>query len=299
MLSADGTGLGDLPGIRFPKPVWLNNWGGRTNVGCGTARCAQVTLVKQLEQLFLCGAANIWKRQLWAPKPIYRSHAHVRTEKEPQHSPGITQLTFVFTLINHVHGCGQVPHLDAAIWMPGEQVAAWPGAHSAGSFTFSHSKWRDGSAVNCLDLTDPTAGETPSYQNNCTWQSLASKVSTVLVLSRHQTCYQKKTFLPDKIPPLAQRHAAQLQTAPSPQSTCSLTTCFFLLGDSHMFDVHFHFAMIRNPRLSQEWHQLAPSYARHSRKLTCRNSTLNHIKCTPKNPRMINPRLSTQITFVL
>lgn len=180
-MSAATATLADLPGIRFPKPVWLNNWGGRTDVGCGTARRTQVTLVKQLEQLFLCGATNIWKRQLLVPKFIYRSHAHVRTEKEPHHSPGITQLTFVFTLINHVHSCGQVPHLDAAIWMPSEEVAAWPGAHSAGSFTFSHSKWRDSSAVNCLDLTDPTGRETPGYQNNCTWQSLASKVSSVSI----------------------------------------------------------------------------------------------------------------------
>lgn len=181
LMSAAGGTLSDLPGIRLPKPVWLNNWSGRTDVGCGTTRCTQVTLVKQLEQLFLCGATNIWKRQLLVPKSLYCSHAHVRTENEPPHSPGIIQLTFVFALINHVHSCGQVPHLDAAIWMPSEEVAAWPGAHSAGSFTFSHSKWRDGSAVNCLDLTDSTERQTPSCQNNCIWQSLASKVSIAAI----------------------------------------------------------------------------------------------------------------------
>lgn len=43
--------------------------------------------------------------------------------------------------------------------------------------------------------------------------------------------------------------------------------------------------------------QVAPSYARYSRILTCRNSIFNHIK-HEKNPRMKNPRLSTQIIFV-
>lgn len=162
--------------------------------------------------------------------------------------------------------------------MSSEEVAAWPGAHPAGSFTFPHSKWRDGSAVNSLDLTDPTGREIPNYLNNCTWQSLATEVSTCSIFwegtklaIRRTPCIQMK-FLP-----LHDWHTAQLQTIPShPQSNCTLTTC--LLGSPYMFYVHFLFAMIRKLRLSQQWQKPAPSYARHSRKLTCRNNTFTHIK---------------------
>lgn len=161
--------------------------------------------------------------------------------------------------------------------MSSEEVAAWPGAHPAGSFTFPHSKWRDGSAVNSLDLTDPTGREIPNYLNNCTWQSLATEVSTCSIFwegtklaIRRTPCIQMK-FLP-----LHDWHTAQLQTIPSqPQSNCTLTAC--LLGRPHMFYVHFLFAMIRKLRLSQQWQKPVPSYARHSRKLTRRNNTFTHI----------------------
>lgn len=61
--------------------------------------------------------------------------------------------TLVLSLVDHIHGCGQVPHLDAAVGVASEQVAPWPGAHPAGALTLSHSEGRDCSAVYSLDLT--------------------------------------------------------------------------------------------------------------------------------------------------
>lgn len=183
--------------------------------------------------------------------------------------------------------------------MSSEEVAAWPGAHPAGSFTFSHNKWRDGSAVNSLDLTDPTGRETPNYQNDCTWQSLANEVRTGSIFwEGTKLATRKRLFLLMKFLPLHAWHTAQLQTIPShPQSICTLTAC--LLGNPNMFRVHFLLAMIRKLRLSQEWQKPAPSYAKQPKKRTCRNSTFNHIEDMQKNPMMIHPMLSIKITFVI
>lgn len=63
--------------------------------------------------------------------------------------------TLVLALVDHVHGCGQVPHLDAAVGVASEQVAPWPGAHPAGALALSHSERGDCSAVHSLDLTYP------------------------------------------------------------------------------------------------------------------------------------------------
>lgn len=62
--------------------------------------------------------------------------------------------TLVLSLVDHIHGCGQVPHLDAAIGVASEQVAPRPGAHPAGALTLSHSERGDCSAVYSLDLTN-------------------------------------------------------------------------------------------------------------------------------------------------
>lgn len=175
----------------------------------------------------LWGHQHLQERELLEANSIYCSQAHLRTRKRTNHSPGITQLTFVFTLINHVHSCGQVPHLDAAIGMSSEEVAAWPGAHPAGSFTFSHSKWRDGSAVNCLDLTDPTGREIPNYLNNCTWQSLATEVSTGSFIFWEGTklAIRKRLFLQMKFLPFPCMTGTPLscrQSLPTPSPSALL-----------------------------------------------------------------------------
>lgn len=108
-------------GAGLTKAAVLEHRGGRADVGRGAAGRAQITLVQQLEQLFLSGAACI----------------------------------LVLALVDHVHGCGQVPHLDAAVGVASEQVAPWPGAHPAGALALSHSERGDSSAVHSLDLTYP------------------------------------------------------------------------------------------------------------------------------------------------
>ena len=52
--------LSDPPGVGLSKAAVLKDRCGRTDVGGSTAGRAQVTLVQQLEQLFLSGAAGIW-----------------------------------------------------------------------------------------------------------------------------------------------------------------------------------------------------------------------------------------------
>lgn len=106
-------------GAGLAKAAVLEHRGGRADVGSGAAGRAQVTLVQQLEQLFLSGATCI----------------------------------LVLTLVDHVHGCGQVPHLDAAVGVASEQVSPRPGAHPAGALALSHSERGDCSAVDSLDLT--------------------------------------------------------------------------------------------------------------------------------------------------
>lgn len=60
--------------------------------------------------------------------------------------------TLVLSLVDHIHGCGQVPHLDAAVGVASEQVSPWPGAHPAGALTLSQGEGGDCSAVYSLDL---------------------------------------------------------------------------------------------------------------------------------------------------
>lgn len=60
--------------------------------------------------------------------------------------------TLVLTLVNHVHGSGQIPHLDAAVGVACEEVAPRPGAHPAGALTLPHSEGGDGGTVHSLDL---------------------------------------------------------------------------------------------------------------------------------------------------
>lgn len=232
----------------------------------------------------------------------------MKTAKEPYHSFGVAKLTFVFTLINHVHGCGQIPHLDAAICMPSEEVAARPRAHSAGSFAFSYSKGWDGSAINCLDLTDSTQRETPSSQNTCTWQSLANKRCTILIFREgNKNVIRERPFFRTRVLPLHDWHAAHLQVMPSPcpcpshPPSAALPLIIFIRGTPCVQCASSVHSDQKLKALKMGEHsrmgQVALSYARYSRILTCRNSIFNHIK-HEKNPRMINPRLSTQIIFV-
>lgn len=91
-------------GAGLAKAAVLQHGGGGADVGSGTAGRAQVTLVQQLEQLLLSRATCI----------------------------------LVLSLVDHIHSCGQVPHLDAAVGVAGEQVPPWPGAHPAGALALSH-----------------------------------------------------------------------------------------------------------------------------------------------------------------
>lgn len=106
-------------GAGLSKAAVLQHGGGGADVGSGTAGRAQITLVQQLEQLLLSGPACI----------------------------------LVLSLVDHIHGCGQVPHLDAAVGVASEQVSPWPGAHPAGALTLPHGEGGDCSAVYSLDLT--------------------------------------------------------------------------------------------------------------------------------------------------
>ncbi len=64
-------------------------------------------------------------------------------------------LGFAVTLVDHVHGGAEVPHLNAPVCMASEEVPAGSGAHTARAFTLSHCKARDGGAIYSLHLTDP------------------------------------------------------------------------------------------------------------------------------------------------
>lgn len=71
---------------------------------------------------------------------------------------------------------------------------------------------------------------------------------------------------------LAHRSAAD---NPFPPPVHLHSYCLFIRQPPHVLSL-FLFAMIRKLRLSQQWQKTVPSHARHSRKLTCRNSTFNH-----------------------
>lgn len=106
-------------GAGLSKAAVLQHRGGRADVGSGAAGRAQITLVQQLEQLLLSGATCI----------------------------------LVLSLVDHIHGRGQVPHLDAAVGVASEQVAPRPGAHPAGALALSHRERGDCGTVYSLDLT--------------------------------------------------------------------------------------------------------------------------------------------------
>lgn len=60
--------------------------------------------------------------------------------------------TCAFAFADHVHGGGQVPHLDAAVGVAGEQVAPRPRAHPAGALALPHRERGYCGAVDGLDL---------------------------------------------------------------------------------------------------------------------------------------------------
>lgn len=75
--------------------------------------------------------------------------------------------TLVLALADHVHGSGQVPHLDAAVGVAGEQVASGPGAHPAGALALAHGEGGDGRAVHGLDLTYSVSNGKPWDGRQC------------------------------------------------------------------------------------------------------------------------------------
>lgn len=109
----------------------LQHGGGRADIGSGTAGRAQIALVQQLEQLLLSGAPCILERN---------THSNRRSKVSCADPPSLccAPPTLVLSLVDHIHGCGQVPHLDAAVGVAGEQVSPWPGAHPAGALALSH-----------------------------------------------------------------------------------------------------------------------------------------------------------------
>ena len=141
------TGLG-LPGARLPQAAGLHHGGRRADAGGGAARCAEVALVQQLQQLLLRRAPCIWGEH---PGPWPRALCAPCPAPPPKPTP-------VFSLVDHVHGCGQVPHLDAAVRVAREQVAPGPRAHPAGALALPHRERGDGGAVHRLDLADSARG---------------------------------------------------------------------------------------------------------------------------------------------
>lgn len=107
-------------GVGLAQPAVLDHGRGRADVGGRAAGRAQVTLVQEFQQLLFSRATSIR----------------------------------AFAFADHVHGGGQVPHLDAAIGVAREQVAPRPRAHPAGALALSHRERGYGGAVNGLDLAD-------------------------------------------------------------------------------------------------------------------------------------------------
>ena len=71
----------------------------------------------------------------------------------PPRPPTIQLL--LLALVGRVHGGGQVPHLDAAVAVAREQVAAGSRPHAAGALTLPHHEGGDGGPVHRLHLADP------------------------------------------------------------------------------------------------------------------------------------------------
>lgn len=132
-------------GAGLSKAAVLQHRGGRADVGSGAAGRAQITLVQQLEQLLLSGATCILERN---------THSDGRSKVSCAAPPStVRSPTLVLSLVDHIHGRGQVPHLDAAVGVASEQVAPRPGAHPAGALALSHRERGDCSTVYSLDLT--------------------------------------------------------------------------------------------------------------------------------------------------
>lgn len=67
----------------------------------------------------------------------------------------LTVLTFDVHLSSYLHGGRQVPHLDAAITVTTEQVAAGPRADPTGALALVDHEGRDGGPIHRAHLTHP------------------------------------------------------------------------------------------------------------------------------------------------
>lgn len=137
---------------------------GGANVWRGTAGGAQVALVQQLQQLLLCGPAYIYHTQ--HHNANIQRYTTLHSEHLPKNAlflsaaPSLPLLFLTLFLpllsfVGSVHRSSQVPHLDAAIAVAGEEISPGSRPHPAGTLTLPYHEARDGGPVHRLHLADP------------------------------------------------------------------------------------------------------------------------------------------------
>lgn len=139
-----------LPGAGLAEPAVLHHGRGRADAGGRAAGRAQVTLVQELQQLLFRRATSVLGKQARVT-----TTTTTRPPADPAAGACPREPTCAFALADHVHGGGEVPHLDAAVGVAGEQVAPRPRAHPAGALALPHRERGDRGAVDRLDLADP------------------------------------------------------------------------------------------------------------------------------------------------
>lgn len=87
-------------------------------------------------------------------------------------------LTFDIHFPCDLHRRREVPHLDAAVAVSTEEVAAGPGPNAAGSLTLMHHKPGDGCPVHRTHLTQPSDETQTNF-------STLSESSTYLCVDQH------------------------------------------------------------------------------------------------------------------
>ena len=167
----------------------MQNGGGGAYIWCSTAGGAQVALIQQLQQLLLRRPTYIYQTeekiqdtpQYFTKTKVYclscrwanlaidirvyikvlslsLSFALSLSTSPLPHPVSVDFLTISLPLlafISRIHRSGQVPHLDAAVAVAGEQIASRTRPHTTRTLTLSHHEARDGGPVHWLHFTDP------------------------------------------------------------------------------------------------------------------------------------------------
>ena len=103
---------------------------------------------------------------------------------------GVSGVTSDVHLPRDLHGGGEVPHLDAAVAVATEEVAAWPGADATRTLALVDHEGGDGGTVYGPHLTHP---DTHTHTHNTNTHTLIHTIPHTLKQHTHR---KKETHKP-------------------------------------------------------------------------------------------------------